>query len=57
MRSRPALLWQEVRPEDRASLLQFAGLAEGDPIPDGQLGDLRSRVALAILNSPYHLQR
>lgn len=51
------LLWQEIRAEDRAVLLGFAGLAEGDPIPDGQLADLRNRVALAILNSPYHLQR
>lgn len=51
------LLWQEVRPEDRALLLEFAGLADGDPIPDGQLADLRVRIALAILNSPYHLQR
>lgn len=51
------LLWQEVRAEDREALISFTGLAADDPVPADALADLRSRVALAILNSPYHLQR
>ena len=52
------LVWQQLRDEDRAAVIEFTGGAEGDPAGDGDaLIDLVKRVALAILNSPYHLQR
>lgn len=52
------LLWQEMRPEDRQAAIEFTGRAEDDPVGEGdELTNLRKRIALAILNSPYHLQR
>lgn len=51
------LLWQEVRAEDREVLVSFTGLGADEPVPDDRLADLRDRITLAVLNSPYHLQR
>ncbi|HSK98511.1 MAG TPA: DUF1800 domain-containing protein [Euzebyales bacterium] len=52
------LLWQQLRDEDRAAVIEFTGRAAGDPAGEGDaLTDVVKRAALAILNSPYHLQR
>lgn len=52
------LLWQQMRPDDRQAVIEFTGMAEDDPAGTGQeLTDLAKRIALAIFNSPYHLQR
>jgi Protein of unknown function (DUF1800) len=52
------LIWQRMRPADREAVIEFTGMAENDPVGEGeQLTTLRKRIALAVFNSPYHLQR
>jgi hypothetical protein len=52
------LIWQQMRPADREAVIEFTGSAEGDPVGEGEeLTALRKRIALAVFNSPYHLQR
>lgn len=50
------LLWQPVAPEIRAAIVDYTGKAADDPVGDDR-ADLVKRIALAVLNSPHHLQR
>jgi hypothetical protein len=51
------LLWQQMRDADRQAVIEFTGMAEGDQLAGADEADLRKRIVLAVLNSPYHLQR
>ncbi|HSK97887.1 MAG TPA: DUF1800 domain-containing protein [Euzebyales bacterium] len=52
------LLWQRMRKRDRRAVIELTGRAAGDAAGEGdELTDLIKRATLAILNSPYHLQR
>ena len=51
------LIWQQMRDADRQAVIEFTGKAEGDQLAGADEVDLRKRIVLAILNSPYHLQR
>jgi uncharacterized protein (DUF1800 family) len=50
------LLWQQISPETRTAVAQFTGRAEADAVGDDR-DDVLTRAALAVLNSPYFLQR
>ena len=52
------LLWQRMRARDRRAVIEFTGRAVDEPAGEGdELTTLVKRTALAVLNSPYHLQR